>query len=272
MRILHHTSPLEGPDYQDHDRSLVWIEQANERLVALERMYPADFDVPLHSHGRTQLWFARKGIVLVNTEGRRWMIPPGHALIIPAGTRHSAAMISEVHMQSIYWDLAVGSPAHPRVVQVTPLAQNLIEELVAIDTKPASERRLDLVTELLLDELEQFLERPLGLPFPNDPGLALLCRRFLSAPSAATSIDDWAREMKISRRSFTRRFRAETGVSFTTWRQQACVFASLPRLAEGESVTNVALDAGYENIAAFSTMFRRMLGRSPSNYLEIPGR
>lgn len=272
MRILNHTTGADGPDCHDHDRSLVWIEQTNERLVALERIYPAGFEVPRHSHGRTQLWFARKGIVLVNTAGRRWMIPPGHALVIPAGAKHSASMISEVHMQSIYWDLAEASPAQPRVVQVTALAQSLIEELVAVETKPVHSRRLALVTDLLLDEMEQFPERPLGLPFPNHAGLAALCRRFLSAPSAATSIDDWAKASKISRRSFTRRFRAETGISFATWRQQACVFASLPRLAEGESVTNVALDAGYENIAAFSTMFRRMLGRSPSNYLDIQAR
>ncbi len=64
-------------------------------------------------------------------------------------------------------------------------------------------------------------------------------------------------------------FRNETGVSFVTWRQQACIFASLPRLADGESVTNVALDAGYENVAAFTTMFRRMLGSAPSHYLKM---
>lgn len=267
MRIIDHTSD-DGPDYQDHSRSLVWIEQTNERLIALERVYPAGFEVPVHSHSRTQLWFARKGIVLVNTDGRRWMIPPGHALVIPSNYRHSAEMISEVHMQSIYWDLPEGSPAHPRVVEVTPLAQNLIGELVNVEKRPERYHRLSLVTDLLLDEFEQFPERPLGLPFPNHAGLAKLCRRFLSAPTAATSIDDWARELKTSRRTFTRRFREETGISFTQWRQQACVFASLPRLAEGQSVTTVALDAGYENIAAFSTMFRRILGRPPRTYLS----
>ncbi|MGG2479228.1 helix-turn-helix domain-containing protein, partial [Rhizobium sp. BR5] len=79
-------------------------------------------------------------------------------------------------------------------------------------------------------------------------------------------IDDWAAAMGISRRSFTRLFRKELGLSFVTWRQQACIFASLPRLAAGEAVTNVALDAGYENIPAFTTMFRRMLGSSPRAY------
>ncbi|OLP59868.1 AraC family transcriptional regulator [Xaviernesmea oryzae] len=254
--------------WEHHRRSLRWIDQANEPVLALGRVYPAGLKVETHSHKRTQLWFAQRGIVLVTTEEGRWMIPPGHALVIPAGAQHSAEMISLVEMQSIYVDVVPRHAPRPRVVEVTALAQNLIDALVQVDTKPASEHRLSLITDLLLDEFAALPERPLGLPFPGDPRLAGLCRRFLKSPSATASIDEWAAEMRIGRRTFTRLFRAETGVSFVTWRQQACLFASLPRLAEGEPVTNVALDAGYENIAAFSTMFRRMLGRAPSTYLK----
>ena len=72
----------------------------------------------------------------------------------------------------------------------------------------------------------------------------------------------------MSRRTFTRIFRAETGMSFGEWRQQACLFAALPRLAAGESVTGLALDLGYESPAAFTSMFKRMLGAPPSRYLR----
>ena len=34
----------------------------------------------------------------------------------------------------------------------------------------------------------------------------------------------------------------------------------MPRLAAGEPVTAVALDLGYENPAAFTTMFKRAFG------------
>ncbi|PZU19034.1 MAG: AraC family transcriptional regulator [Shinella sp.] len=271
MRILDLTGPDQAAAYDFHRQSLLWIDQTNERVLALGRNYPAGLKVPLHSHGRAQLWFARRGVVLVSTQDQRWMIPPGHALVIPAGVEHSAEMISAVEMRSIYVDVEGDATSRPRVVEVTPLAQNLIEELVEVDRMPVRARRLALVTELLLDEFGQLQERPLGLPFPNDQRLARLCRQFLKVPSATISIDDWARDMGIGRRSFTRLFRAETGVSFVTWRQQACLFASLPRLADGEPVTTVALDAGYENIAAFSTMFRRVLGRSPSTYLKMRG-
>ena len=75
----------------------------------------------------------------------------------------------------------------------------------------------------------------------------------------------------MSRRAFTRLFRRETGLSFVNWRQQACLVAALPRLVAGETVTTVALDLGYDNPAAFTTMFKRVLGASPRAYLRRDG-
>jgi AraC-like DNA-binding protein len=75
----------------------------------------------------------------------------------------------------------------------------------------------------------------------------------------------------MSRRTFTRVFRRETGLSFTMWRQQACLVAALPRLVAGEPVTRVAVDLGYDNPAAFTTMFKRVLGASPRAYLAQNG-
>lgn len=74
----------------------------------------------------------------------------------------------------------------------------------------------------------------------------------------------------MSRRAFTRFFRKETGISLSTWRQQAAVFTALPRLAAGEAVTAVALDLGYDSVAAFTTMFRRTMGTAPRAYFRAP--
>jgi AraC-like DNA-binding protein len=129
------------------------------------------------------------------------------------------------------------------------------------------DRKADLVLTLLIEEIATLVERPLSLPFPADRRLSDLCRDYMASPSPNVRLDDWAEKLAMSRRTFTRFFREQTGISFVTWRQQASVFACLPMLAEGVPVTQVAMEAGYENVAAFTTMFRRMLGSAPRSYM-----
>ena len=54
----------------------------------------------------------------------------------------------------------------------------------------------------------------------------------------------------MSRRTFTRQFRAQTGVSFAEWRQQVCLLAAIERLSAGQAVTRCA-DLGYASPSAF---------------------
>ncbi|MEQ8194171.1 MAG: helix-turn-helix domain-containing protein [Rhodospirillales bacterium] len=44
------------------------------------------------------------------------------------------------------------------------------------------------------------------------------------------------------------------------------LLAALERLATGQSVTIVAMDLGYDSPSAFTSMFKRTLGKSPSAY------
>jgi AraC-like DNA-binding protein len=44
------------------------------------------------------------------------------------------------------------------------------------------------------------------------------------------------------------------------------------RLLAGEAVTTIALDLGYRSPAAFTTMFRRVLGVPPSRYVRSRNR
>ncbi|MCF5061189.1 helix-turn-helix domain-containing protein, partial [Pseudomonas proteolytica] len=101
---------------------------------------------------------------------------------------------------------------------------------------------------------------------PNDPRLAHICRKLLEQPSLETSIDDMTQHLGMSRRTFTRLFRQQTGISFVEWRQQACLLAAVVRLGNGESVTRVAIDLGYSSSSAFTSVFRRVLGEVPSRY------
>ena len=82
----------------------------------------------------------------------------------------------------------------------------------------------------------------------------------------------WARQLHCSQRTFNRLFRQQTGLSFGVWRQQACLMAAIPRLLSGNSVTRTALELGYDSPAAFSSMFRKVLGQSPSALVRAANR
>lgn len=87
-------------------------------------------------------------------------------------------------------------------------------------------------------------------------------------PSNNGDLDHWARYGNLGRRTLTRLFRKETGMSFVEWPQYIRLLEALTRLTTGEPVTNVALDLGYESPSAFTAMFRRALGEFPRNYLR----
>ncbi|OIS93821.1 AraC family transcriptional regulator [Brucella cytisi] len=252
-----------------HEQRIAMLEGMKGPVIALPTRYPDGYFVPLHRHSRAQLLCASQGVVLVTTDAGRWMIPSDHAMWIPAGVEHSVEILGEVFMRSIYIcvDAVSGVPDYLHVVGLTDLMRCLITDATTQDSTPEPDSRDALVIELILRDLHTLPQRSLGLPFPLDPRLQKLCREFVKKPSSRATIDDWADRMAMSRRSFTRHFQRETGVSLSVWRQQACLFAAVPRLTEGESVTSVALDLGYDSVSAFTTMFRRMLGVSPRFYL-----
>ena len=251
---------------------LAAVEAATEPAVAFSHFYDDDEHVPEHEHSRAQLLHPSTGVVTVTTNAGRWMVPPGHALWIPAGTRHAVDTVGHVDMHSVYVrpDAIDGLPRHLHVTGLTTLMRSLIVEAVQF-RDAAGTPRSNFILGAMLHEILELPERPLGLPLPSQRQLAQLCRDFVARPSAHLEIDHWADAAGMSRRSFTRIFRRETGLSLSTWRQQACLMAALPRLSAGESVTAVALDLGYDSVPAFTTMFCRMMGTPPKTYLRNQG-
>ncbi|SHL48077.1 AraC-type DNA-binding protein [Roseibium suaedae] len=258
------------PVLESHDQIVERLDRLEGPVIAKASDYVDGHVVPPHSHSRAQLIYAHAGVVTVSTELGRWMVPPGHALWVPAGVVHSVTAIGAVRMRSIYVmpGAVADLPEACRAVGLTDLMRSLILEAVKLPLGERLPARAALILALIQEEIPNLPERPLGLPMPATARLATLCRGFVEDPSLGAAIDDWADRAGMSRRSFTRLFRSETGLSLSAWRQQACIFAALPRLAGGEAVTNVALDLGYESAAAFSTMFKRMTGLVPSRYLD----
>jgi len=233
--------------------------------------YPAGWELPAHSHKRCQCLYAATGVLTVTTKEGSWVVPPRRASWIPCGVEHAVHMGTPTSTRSAYIlsDVAkaAGLPTRCAVIGVSPLLHELLLTGVDLPAEYELGGRDDHLMKLIIEELARMPELPLNAPLPEEPRLAHLCRELLQAPTLEMDINTMAEQACMSRRNFTRLFRAQTGMSFSHWRQQACLLAALTRLELGQSVTHVAMELGYSSTSAFTVAFRRALGASPSEYL-----
>jgi AraC-like DNA-binding protein/quercetin dioxygenase-like cupin family protein len=237
-------------------------------VAAMPKDFSAGFEIVPHSHERAQLIYATGGTMRVATDAGVWVVPPQRALWMPAHVQHAIVMLADVTMRTLYVreDAAAFMPDACRVLPVSGLLRELIVRATELplqydETGPAGH-----VVALILNELHGLQSLPLQLPMPRDPRLRAVCQALLASPGDPRPLEGWAGIANTSSRTLARRFLDETGLTFGAWRQQARVFEAMGRLGGGEPVTQVALDLGYESVSAFSAMFRRTAGASPSAY------
>jgi AraC-like DNA-binding protein/quercetin dioxygenase-like cupin family protein len=238
---------------------------------ALSTTYSSGYVMHPHTHKAHQLLFASSGAMTVTGDRTSWMIPPGRAVLIPAGISHSIRMWGEVAMRSLYFPVDVPAPAFDtttcRVMSVSPLLRELIlrvAELAALDSRVAAEARL---MSVLLDELQTAHVEPLLLPLPADSRALKVAGCVLRNPADAATATVLARRCGLSARTLERLFRAETGMRFGLWRQKAKLLESVRVLVEGGSVTDAALESGYSSVSAYIAAFKQTFGCTPGAML-----
>ncbi len=236
------------------------------RAVIMRRTsYPKGHHIQPHWHSRSQFVYAIAGTMRVRTARHAWIVPPSRALWMPARTAHEIQMYGEVAMHSLYANDSAGAgmPAGCAVLEVTPLARELIVRAAALPGDYDVRGDDGLLMQLLMAEIRGLPRSAFDLPLPESADLTQLCERILADLSTRRPSVHDAGEMNTSTRTLYRRFLRETGITFARWKQQARLLESIRRLAEGVPVTEVAIDLGYQSPSAFSTMFRRALGVSP---------
>jgi AraC-like DNA-binding protein len=154
------------------------------------------------------------------------------------------------------------------VINVSPLLHELLSAAIDIPVEYELDGRDDYLMQLMIKEIAIMPELPLNTPLPQEARLSALCLEILKAPSLDKDLDQIAKQVGMSRRHFTRIFRLQTGMSFSHWRQQACLLNALMRMELGQPITHVAMELGYSSSSAFTAAFKRSLGLAPSFYLQ----
>jgi len=165
-------------------------------------------------------------------------------------------------------ELSRGLPREPRLLGSSELLLAIVNRI--LDWNPsgrisASQNRL---LSVLRDEILRPEEQLLRLPIPKRERLAKVARALLENVADERTLDEWAKEAGMGRRTFMRAFSTEMRMPFGRWRQQARLFAAVEMLAQGKSVTETAIAVGYDSVSAFIEMFRTMLGSTPQTYFR----
>jgi AraC-like DNA-binding protein len=254
------------------NENLARLEALPQTIVAHRRDLDKDEAIPRHRHRRAQLVYASSGVMTVTTEDGAFVVPPQRAVWMPGGIAHRIDARSPVAMRTLYVE-PTAAPDLPQavcVLQVNALLRELI--LAAIAARPdyppgGPEER---VMSVILDQIRILPVAPLSLPIPADPRLRQIVETLIADPTDARGLEQWARSAGASARTLARLFAAQTGMSFRAWRQQRRLLRALEMLAAGDKVTAVALELGYDSTSAFSAMFRRSLGTTPTRYFASP--
>jgi len=244
------------------------LQQLPQAVVAFSRDFDHDQLLATHSHPRGQLLYAAEGVMQVRTSHGLWVIPPQRALWVPCSLAHEIRMLSAVRLRTLYIrpheSELIG--AECRLLEVSALLRELILALLLEESDYDTRGRGGHLAQLILSEIDGAAAIPVVIPWPSDRRVVAVCEAILADPGNANSLAQWAEFVGASPRTLIRLFPKETGLHFRHWVQQVHITDALLRLSQGEAVERIAERLGYKSASAFTSMFRGVLGKTPSQY------
>lgn len=236
-------------------------------LIAVQTRASDVRETASHHHARGQLLGATRGLLTLGTAAGQWVVPAIHAVWVPPHHPHSLRSHGPYEGWSAYVAEAACAalPDQPCTLRTSGLLREAVARAASWSAAPLDAARLR-IAQVILDEVCTLPRESLGLPMPRDPRLLRIARALADRLDDTRGLEDWAAWAGVASRTLSRRFVAETGFSFTDWRQRARLMRALEQLAAGVPVTTIALELGYETVSAFIAMFKRHFGVTPSRY------
>lgn len=223
---------------------------------------------PPHSHCRGQLFALTQGLLILDAAGGRWMFPSGRCAWLPPGCIHQARSVGGAAGSMLFLseEMSRELPRDPRVLGASELLFAIVNRIHGWSRPEPDGESRRLLLALLKAEIGRPEEQSMRLPIPKQAKLAKVARALLGNVGDERTLDEWAKEAGMARRTFMRAFSKEMYMPFGRWRQQARLFAALELLAKNESITDVAIAVGYNSVSAFIEVFRTAFGTTPEAY------
>ncbi|SJN47057.1 Transcriptional regulator, AraC family [Microbacterium esteraromaticum] len=243
------------------------VEPVLSPVLSIDRDTAQDHELlHLHAHPEPMLTWSSTATLIGSVAGRDWLIPPGYGLWVPGGIEHSGAVLHAGEMTTITL-AADGSPlawTEPTSFAVGSLLGEIITHLHRIAPDDPSRSPAEALMFQLLTPLPA---QHIHVTMPADPRARAIAELLFAHPDDQRELTAWADHVHASVRTLSRLFRAETGLSFASWRTQVRIRAAIPMLADGTPVAAAARAVGYRKPSAFIAAFHRTTGQTPGTYL-----
>lgn len=246
------------------------IDEGDWTVISSATDYPENWVIPEHSHEKHQLLYAIEGVMVVHSAQSQWTVPSNRGFWMPSGQVHSLRCVGTLKMRSVFVrpQAFPNLPTKTKAVSISPLLSELIKASVSLKPPYAEDSRDARIMHLILDELAILPALPLSLPQPADPRINRICQTLQEDVGDASTVADWSGRLDLDQKTIQRLFRKETGLTFGQWRQQARLLLALERIAVGEKIIDVAMELGYESPSAFTNMFKKQFGKTPSQFFR----
>lgn len=218
-----------------------------------------------HQHDWGQVTYALEGVFRVTVDDSAWIVPPLRAVWIPPNVVHEVVILEKARLRPllVHADFAPFPCKDCKVLNVSTLLRELIVSLAQISE---AGKREALLSALILDELASSETLPMRVALPADKRLKTLCEMLIADPAASLTLGAWADKVGASERTLARLFEQDLGMSFGLWRQQMRLAHAAPLIARGLPLSRVAAELGYASQSAFSAMFKKTFGQTPSAF------
>jgi len=280
-----------------------FFPDARAQIVVMDRLHQAE--MPMHRHEFAELVIVLSGKAVHSTGLAKHHLQAGDILFINSSRSHAYEETCELSLVNILVredvfheaEKELGSlPGYHALFTLEPVRWRQREFTSHLRLNAADLRQVTAWADALKAETERtteggtllarawlllivgLLARRYGRDAGDSPHLEMRLGRALSWIDQnlhrTIGIGELAARAAMSERTFLRRFREATGVSPVEYLVRSRIRRAmefLDRRTVKLSISEIASRCGFEDSNYFSRQFRRKTGKSPSEYLVLPG-
>ena len=227
-------------------------------------------DTGWHMHDMHQFQYAFEGMIEIEDEIARYLVPHQYAAWIPAGTRHRTRLqgggSGSVFLRK---EMIEAEGDHMRIIRVPPLMREMILESMRwprIEGYSDETGNSFFTTFALLSQEWLTNTTDLVLPTSSDPRIGKIID-FTVHHLDNVTLDGVCKNVAMSPRTLRRRFADKMGISWEEFRLRCRIFKAIELLEESTlSILEIATQVGYKSQSAFAKSFKTLLNDTPTAY------